>query len=76
MVSDAGRCPEAEKITFQNVWPLNLWGLVRLNSLNTPKSGAVCLVSSASLQIPFVQKECCFALDIYEFSVCLYVMVG
>ena len=30
------QCPEAEKITFQDVGPLNLWGPVWPNSLNTP----------------------------------------
>jgi len=38
MNSDARQCSEPEKNTVQNLGFLNLWGTVRQNSLNTPKS--------------------------------------
>jgi len=38
---------EPEKIAFCNVWPLNLWGLVRLNGVDIRKCG--CMSSDCSL---------------------------
>jgi len=40
MDSDEGKCPEETEKSFFSEFtgPLNLWGPVRSNSLNTPKS--------------------------------------
>jgi len=52
------KCQEAEKY-FSEYGPLNLWGPVRPNSRNTPKSGPVDVWLSATLAKCGKMREPC-----------------